>query len=160
LNSILIEGNLVKAPELSCPPKGTAVCKFTVACNRFYKQEEEMQKEVSFFEVSTWTRLAEVCGGVTARGPRGARGRPAYAGPLDGRKGRAARIPSAQDPSAPVPSPAFAGGAHELQVRLCNRRDGVLGAAYGFLVVVVSSEDSALLLGAIGFFLLPGTVCS
>jgi single-strand DNA-binding protein len=32
-----------------------------VASNRFYKQEEEMQKEVSFFEVSTWTRLAEVC---------------------------------------------------------------------------------------------------
>jgi single-strand DNA-binding protein len=33
-----------------------------VASNRFFKQEEEMQKEVSFFEVSTWARLAEVCG--------------------------------------------------------------------------------------------------
>ena len=62
LNSILIEGNLVKDPELSYTSKGTAVCKFSVASNRFYKQEEEMQKEVSFFEVSTWTRLAEVCG--------------------------------------------------------------------------------------------------
>ena len=72
LNSILIEGNLVKDPELSYTPKGTAVCKFTVASNRFYKQEEEMQKEVSFFEVSTWTRLAEVCGEYLKKG-RGVR---------------------------------------------------------------------------------------
>ena len=41
------------------PPQGVAVCKFTVAANRFYKQEEEIQKEVSFFDVTTWTRLAE-----------------------------------------------------------------------------------------------------
>ena len=34
LNSILIEGNLVKDPDLSYTSKGTAVCKFTVACNR------------------------------------------------------------------------------------------------------------------------------
>lgn len=38
------------------------MCKFTVACNRFFKQEEEMQKEVSYFDVSCWTHLAEVCG--------------------------------------------------------------------------------------------------
>jgi single-strand DNA-binding protein len=61
LNSILIEGNLVRDPELSYTPKGTAVCKFSVACNRSFKQGEEYQKEVSFFDVSTWTRLAETC---------------------------------------------------------------------------------------------------
>ena len=33
-----------------------------MAANRFYKQEEEMQKEVSCFDVITWTRLAEACG--------------------------------------------------------------------------------------------------
>ncbi len=47
---------------MSYTPKGTAVCKFTVASNRFFKQGEEMQKEVSLFDVSCWTRLAEVCG--------------------------------------------------------------------------------------------------
>jgi single-strand DNA-binding protein len=72
LNSILIEGNLVRDPELSYTPKGTAVCKFTVACNRFYKQDQEMQKEVSFFDVTTWTRLAEVCGEYLKKG-RGVR---------------------------------------------------------------------------------------
>ena len=72
LNSILIEGNLVKDPELSYTSKGTAVCKFTVACNRSWKQDEEYQKEVSFFDVSAWTRLAEVCGEYLKKG-RGVR---------------------------------------------------------------------------------------
>ena len=36
---------------------GSAVCKFTVACNRFFKQDEETQKEVSYFDVTTWSRL-------------------------------------------------------------------------------------------------------
>jgi hypothetical protein len=32
------------------------VCKFTVAPNRFYKHEVELQKEVSYFDVSkVWT---------------------------------------------------------------------------------------------------------
>jgi len=72
LNSILVEGNLVRDPELSYTTKGTAVCKFSVACNRFFKQEEEMQKEVSYFDVSTWARLAEVCGEYLKKG-RGVR---------------------------------------------------------------------------------------
>ncbi len=72
LNSILIEGNLVKDPELSYTPKGTAVCKFSVACNRAFKQDDQLQKEVSFFDVSTWTRLAEVCGEYLKKG-RGVR---------------------------------------------------------------------------------------
>lgn len=53
LNSILLEGNLVRDPELSYTPKGVAVCKFSVASNRFYKQDEEFQQEVSFFDVTT-----------------------------------------------------------------------------------------------------------
>jgi single-strand DNA-binding protein len=72
LNSILIEGNLVRDPELSYTPKGTAVCKFSVACSRQWKQGDEIQKEVSYFDVSTWTRLAEVCGEYLKKG-RGVR---------------------------------------------------------------------------------------
>jgi len=72
LNSILIEGNLVRDPEMSYTPKGVAVCKFAVASNRFYKQEEELQKEVSYFDVTTWMRLAEVCGEYLKKG-RGVR---------------------------------------------------------------------------------------
>ena len=72
LNSLLIEGNLVRDPELSYTTKGTAVCKFSVACNRFFKQDQETQKEVSFFDVTTWARLAEVCGEYLKKG-RGVR---------------------------------------------------------------------------------------
>jgi single-strand DNA-binding protein len=62
----------VEDAELSYSPKGVAACKFTVASNRFYKQEEELQKEVSYFDVTTWTRLAEVCGEYLKKG-RGVR---------------------------------------------------------------------------------------
>jgi len=72
LNSILIEGNLVKDPELSYTSKGTAVCKFSVACNRSWKQDDEFQKEVSYFDVSVWMRQAEVCGEYLKKG-RGVR---------------------------------------------------------------------------------------
>ena len=72
LNSVLIEGNLVRDPELKYSPKGTAVCSFALASNRYFKQDEETQKEVSFFEVTTWSRLAEVCGEYLKKG-RGVR---------------------------------------------------------------------------------------
>ncbi len=72
LNSVLIEGNLVRDPELSYTSGGTAVCKFSVACNRAFKKDEQLQKEVSYFDVSTWTRLAEVCGEYLKKG-RGVR---------------------------------------------------------------------------------------
>ncbi len=61
LNSILVEGNLTRDPELSYTPKGTAVCKFSVGCNRYYKQDDEVQQEVSFFDITVWGRQAEVC---------------------------------------------------------------------------------------------------
>jgi single-strand DNA-binding protein len=72
LNSILLEGNLVADPELRYTPKGSAVCSFRVACNRFYKQDEEMQKEVSYFDVTAWNRQAEVCNEYLTKG-RGVR---------------------------------------------------------------------------------------
>ena len=61
LNSILIEGNLVKDPLLRSTPKGTQVCTLRLASNRFYKQENGFEREVSFFDVETWSRLAEAC---------------------------------------------------------------------------------------------------
>ena len=72
LNSILIEGNLTHDPQLGETPKGTPVCNFGVASNRFYKQDDELQKEVSFFEVEVWSRLAETCGEYLTKG-RGVR---------------------------------------------------------------------------------------
>ncbi|MCX7655934.1 MAG: single-stranded DNA-binding protein [Treponemataceae bacterium] len=61
LNSILIEGNLVRDPLLKTTPKGTPVCTFSLASNRYYKQESGFEKEVSFFNVEAWSKLAETC---------------------------------------------------------------------------------------------------
>jgi len=61
LNSILIEGNLVKDPMLRTTPKGTQVCTLCLASNRYFKQDSGFEKEVSFFNVETWARLAEAC---------------------------------------------------------------------------------------------------
>jgi single-strand DNA-binding protein len=61
LNSILIEGNLVRDPLLRSTPKGTQLCTFTLASNRFFKQDSGLEKEVGFFDVETWSRTAEHC---------------------------------------------------------------------------------------------------
>ena len=72
LNSILVEGNLTRDPLLAQTPKGTPVCNFSVASNRFYRNDEELQKEVSFFDVEVWSKLAERCGETLRKG-RGVR---------------------------------------------------------------------------------------
>jgi len=64
LNSILIEGNLVKDPLLRSTAKGTQVCTMRLASNRFLKQDNKSpgyEKEVSFFDVESWSKLAESC---------------------------------------------------------------------------------------------------
>jgi single-strand DNA-binding protein len=61
LNSILLEGNLVRDPLLRATSKGTSLCTFTLASNRFFRQDSGMEKEVSFFDVETWAKLAEHC---------------------------------------------------------------------------------------------------
>jgi single-strand DNA-binding protein len=61
LNSILIEGNLVRDALLRSTSKGTPVCNFTLASNRFFKQDSGFEKEVGFFDVESWSKLAEHC---------------------------------------------------------------------------------------------------
>ncbi len=72
LNSILLEGNLTRDPLLKTTPKGTPVCTFGLAANRVYKQDEELQREVSFFDVEVWSKLADSCGNNLKKG-RGVR---------------------------------------------------------------------------------------
>jgi single-strand DNA-binding protein len=59
LNSILIEGNLVKDPILTKTESGSNVCNFPIASNRYYKNGTDMEKEVSFFDIECWAKLAE-----------------------------------------------------------------------------------------------------
>ncbi|MCL2233575.1 MAG: single-stranded DNA-binding protein [Treponema sp.] len=61
LNSILIEGNMVRDPLMRSTPKGTPICSFSIATNRFYRQESNLEKEVGFFDVEAWGKLANSC---------------------------------------------------------------------------------------------------
>ena len=72
LNSILIEGNLVRDPLYRTTPKGTPLCTFTLASNRFFKQDSGLEKEVGFFDVESWAKLAENCYNLGQKG-RGVR---------------------------------------------------------------------------------------
>lgn len=73
LNSIILEGNVVRQAELSEPAKGFKVCKFPLAVNRFTKNSSgESFEEVSFFDVEAYGKMAEVCEKQSSKG-RGVR---------------------------------------------------------------------------------------
>ncbi len=62
LNSIILEGNVVKKAELSEPTSGFIVCKFPLAVNRKTKTPAgEFREEVSYFDVETYGQMAEKC---------------------------------------------------------------------------------------------------
>ena len=74
LNSIIIEGNVVRNAELSEPMKGFKVCRFPVAVNRYTKNPSngETMDEVSFFDVESYVKIAESCEKYLSKG-RGVR---------------------------------------------------------------------------------------
>jgi single-strand DNA-binding protein len=72
LNSILIEGNLADDPVFWKTKKGTSLCTFSIATNRFFRQDSGFEKEVSFLNVQTWGKVAEDCQKLGCKG-RGVR---------------------------------------------------------------------------------------
>ena len=61
LNSVLIEGNMVRDPIVRSTPKGAQVCNFSIASNRYYRQDSNFEKETGFFDVEAWGRLIDAC---------------------------------------------------------------------------------------------------
>ena len=61
LNSIIVEGNLVQDPESRLTPRGTPLCQFVIATNRYFKQDGVRNSEVSYFDVEVWSKVAESC---------------------------------------------------------------------------------------------------
>ena len=59
LNTVLLMGNLTRAPELRYTPKGMAVAEFGLALNRKFNVEGEVREEVTFVDVTFWGRQAE-----------------------------------------------------------------------------------------------------
>ena len=73
LNSLILEGNLVRDAVLSEPAPGFKKCLFTVGVNRFYKNKKnEDVSEASFFDVEAYGNMAEYCEAKAKKG-RGVR---------------------------------------------------------------------------------------
>jgi single-strand DNA-binding protein len=69
LNKAQLIGNLVKDVELKYTPQGTAVCTFSVATNRSWKNAKgEVQEEATFHRVVAWSKLAEICAQLLFKG--------------------------------------------------------------------------------------------
>jgi len=71
LNSFAGIGRLTRDPELRYTPSGTAVCKFGLAINRsFRNQEGNNVEDTLFINVSAWGRQAEHCSQFLKKGKR------------------------------------------------------------------------------------------
>ncbi len=61
LNKVFIAGNLTRDPELRQTPNGQAVCSFSVATNRFFKDAAgTRQQQAEFHNIVAWGRQAEI----------------------------------------------------------------------------------------------------
>jgi single-strand DNA-binding protein len=61
LNSILLEGELVKNPDYRTDKKGNSVCHFTLSSSRFFKIDGGLEKETGYFDIETNGKLAVQC---------------------------------------------------------------------------------------------------
>lgn len=62
LNSLIIEGNVVKQGNLVEPVSGFKKCIFPIAVNRWYRNKEgNGVTDVSFFDIETYGKMAEIC---------------------------------------------------------------------------------------------------
>lgn len=66
---VMIIGNLGRDPEMRYTPSGTAVTNFSIATNRRWTNNEgEQVEEVTWFRISAWGKLAEVCNQYLSKG--------------------------------------------------------------------------------------------
>lgn len=63
MNTVILQGNLSRDPELKFTPTGTAVCDFSVALNEEYVNKKgEKCETVTFVDCKAWKGMAEKVG--------------------------------------------------------------------------------------------------
>lgn len=68
MNKAFLIGNLTKDPEMRSTQSGVAVCNFSIAVNRRFRNPQTGQQETDFLNVIAWRQLAELCGKYLAKG--------------------------------------------------------------------------------------------
>jgi single-strand DNA-binding protein len=71
LNKAIIIGRLTRDPDLRYLQNGTAVCSFTLAVDRTFKNKDG-QREADFIPVVAWRKTAELCGKYLMKGSQAA----------------------------------------------------------------------------------------
>ncbi|MCI1209899.1 MAG: single-stranded DNA-binding protein [Treponema sp.] len=62
LNTVIIEGNVTRLPEVKVTPSGFTICKLSIAVNRRYKNTDGTPAEdVGFFDIETFGKTADAC---------------------------------------------------------------------------------------------------
>lgn len=71
MNKIFLIGNLAKNPELSTTTTGKSVCKFTLAVQRRYPNNDGV-READFFPIIIWGAQGENCNKYLQKGSKAA----------------------------------------------------------------------------------------
>ncbi len=67
-NRVILVGNLTRDPELRYIPSGAAVAEIGLAVNERIKRNDQWVDEVNFFDVTLWSRTAEVANEYLSKG--------------------------------------------------------------------------------------------
>ena len=71
LNKVQLIGNLTKDIDLRYTPQGTAVCSFSIATNRSWKDAQgQVKEEATFHRIVAWSKLAEICSQILVKGKK------------------------------------------------------------------------------------------
>ena len=69
-NTVLLTGRLTRDAELKYTTAGTAMCRFSIAVNRRFKDPKsgEWKDDTTYVDVSVWREAAERCGKILKKG--------------------------------------------------------------------------------------------
>ena len=68
LNKMIIIGNVGGDPEMRYIPSGDAVTNFSVAVNERWGSAEDRKEKTTWFKVTAWRKLAEICNQYVTKG--------------------------------------------------------------------------------------------
>lgn len=69
VNKVILIGNLGKDPEIRYTPQGAAVCNFSLATSRSWKDKDGNKKEeTDWHNIVAFAKLAEICGEYLSKG--------------------------------------------------------------------------------------------
>lgn len=70
VNIVVMQGGVVKDPELVYNSDGLGSCKFSIACSTIGYKNGEKNQDVNYFDIISWGKLAEICSTYLKKGRR------------------------------------------------------------------------------------------